>query len=438
MNEDCARNARFEGYGIEGRKSIASCRTRMRKGGVKDCMIDAVVLGCWENGYGVIRQLRDARLRLRIAGTFTAKGEVWRYSRYLQERVKCPDPAKSEEAFMQFLLGKAGDWRGALLIPTSDHYLEALSRNKGTLERRYHYRVLADAYEKQSLFLDKSKTYKLARSIGIAVPDIFYPKSVKALQGIKGKLSYPCLLKPVEGHKFFAVYKHKMFKVKSFEELVEKFEDTLKKGMNMSIHLIVKGPDTHLLGHYAYVDRKGSILFDGTREKVRQNPPFFGVARVIRTTRNEEVERLGRKLLRKSKYKGFAGAEFKRDARDGKIKLIEVNSRPILANLMYWKGGVNIMRLAYLDRVKGVSEAFRKVRPGVYWMNVYEDFRNTFFVKSEEHVTFKEFIKPYLARDKVFGDLDFKDPLPFLLRLGYALGMKAKAIMKGMKARKKE
>lgn len=374
--------------------------------------IDAVVLGCWENGYGIVRELAEKKLR--VAGVFLEREEAWRHSRYLAESVRAPHPTREPSAFVEFLLSRRDRWRGALVIPTNDHYVEALSRNKAALSCSYA--VLAEEYSAVAKLLDKSKLYQSAQSIGIPTPAVFCLNGSSGLEEIRERIHLPCLLKPLEGHRFFEAYKQKLFVVKSVEELVQKFQDIQKKGLRASVQEIVTGPDTNLYTHLMYLDEKGRILFEGTRKKLRQKPVHFGDARATRTEFNQELAQMTKRLADLFSLKGFFGFEFKRDERDQTWKLLDGHSRFVSNHLVFQKAGVNLAYLIYLDRVKGVQTEKQVPRDNVYWVNLHEDIRHTFFMKSDEKLPFREFLEPYF-HEHIFADVDFRDPFPFLVRV---------------------
>ena len=375
-------------------------------------MADVVVFGCWENGYGVIRQF--ASIGLDVVGIYSSDEEVWHNSRYLSKKFRCEDPAKNPNRLLGILADNREHLSGALLIPTNDHYSEILSKNKKQLSK--HFVVLAEDYDVLSRTLDKSKTYSVAESLGIGTPGIYYPNSMDFLEKNRGCFSFPCLLKPVEGHKFFEKYGFKLFVIGSFSELCEKFADATARGLKMSVHEIVKGPDTNIRDCIIYSDENGKVLFSYVRKKLRQNPPFFGVARVAVTEENAEIASLAARMIGAIGYRGLASVEFKFDDLDKKWKLIEINSRFPLAHMVHVKAGVNIAELVYLHKVKRLRVTPSVQRSGVYWINFYQDIRNTFFLMSREKISLMDFARPYL-HEHVFADLDLNDPLPYAIKI---------------------
>lgn len=387
-------------------------------------VVDAVVLGCWENGYGVIRQL--AKHKLRVAGVFSVDAEVWRLSRYVHERKRAPNPAKEPAAFVDFLLAQAERWRGALMIPTNDHYLEVISRNKNQLST--YYNVLAADYAVVANLLDKSRFYQIAGTMGINAPLTHYYDSPSALAGEKAELSFPCLIKPTEGHRFFEIYDQKLFIVKDAKELKERFTDAFANGLRVGVQETILGPDTNLYTHISYTSEDGTLLFEGIKKKLRQNPAHFGVGRVSKTEWHPEVAELSRRLLGALKYRGICGLEFKFDVGTKRWVLLDLNARFPLGNMVMLQAGVNLAGLIYQDLVKGIRHPAVQLRNGVYWINFNEDIRNTFLVTRGERFTMKAWLEPYWG-EHIFADLDLRDPVPFILRMGWMMRWFSKKIV---------
>ncbi len=112
---------------------------------------------------------------------------------------------------------------------------------------------------------------------------------------------------------------------------------------------LVPGGDEELysLGSYLREDGEPLGLFSG--RKLEQVPPLVGTCRVGEAVWVQEVVDAGLRFLRALGYHGISQVEFKRDPRDGRFKLMEINPR-----LWQWHGlaaacGVDIPLIAYRD-----------------------------------------------------------------------------------------
>jgi predicted ATP-grasp superfamily ATP-dependent carboligase len=114
--------------------------------------------------------------------------------------------------------------------------------------------------------------------------------------------------------------------------------------------LVPGGDDTlYTVGSYLAQDGRALGVFCG--RKLRQTPPGIGTCRVGEAVWVDEVVHAALRLLRAFGYFGLSQVEFKRDARDGRYRLMEINPR-----LWQWHGlaaacGVDLPSIAYADLV---------------------------------------------------------------------------------------
>ena len=380
----------------------------------KTASVDKViVLGCSLTGYAVMRAL--ARKNLHIIGITYSKRDVAQLSRYVSEVVQSPAPT-DEEQFVTCLIQNADRWAGALILETADSAAIALSKNKDILSK--YYRIATPDWDALNIFIEKEKTYALAKQF-----DIPHPKSIPLfrLEDLTeiSETVYPCILKPVLSTPFTDRFHVKNFEVHNDHELEEKFKLCLEAGLSMVLQEIIPGPDDNLYKMQGYVNSQGRLVGRFFYRKLRQHPPQYGVARVgISTDRQPEVERLTEELLIRSNYRGYFSNEFKFDPRDGQFKLIENNCRMPRSGMLAIAAGINFPWLMYQDLVLNQQCDITDYKVGTYWIDFWTDLYNSFFRRKKEEIRLRDYVSPYFARDKVFSDLDFEDLRPFL-RVAY-------------------
>ena len=376
-------------------------------------MDKVIVLGCSLTGYAVMRAL--ARKNLHIIGITYSKRDVAQLSRYVSEVVQSPAPT-DEEQFVTCLIQNADHWAGALILETADSAAIALSKNKDILSK--YYRIATPDWDVLNIFIEKEKTYALAKQF-----DIPHPKSIPLfrLEDLTeiSETVYPCILKPVLSTPFTDRFHVKNFEVHNDRELEEKFKLCLEAGLSMVLQEIIPGPDDNLYKMQGYVNSQGRLVGRFFYRKLRQHPPQYGVARVgISTDRQPEVERLTEELLRRANYRGYFSNEFKFDPRDGQFKLIENNCRMPRSGMLAIAAGINFPWLMYQDLVLNQQCDITEYKVGTYWIDFGTDLYNSFFRRKKEEIRLRDYVSPYFARDKVFSDLDFEDLKPFL-RVAY-------------------
>lgn len=381
-------------------------------------MDKVIVIGCGVTGYAVIRALADKNIHI-IAITDHEKN-IAHLSRHVLEVAHIPRPDKDNEQFVALLTRNAHRWEGALILETSDSKAVTLSKNKETLSK--YYRIATPDWETLNIFIEKEKTYALAKECNIPFPGSTLLSGPDDLSGISD-IRYPCMLKPVRSSEFVSKFHVKNFIVNNDNELSEKFKLCVDAGQSMILQEIIPGPDENLSKLHGYINSRGQMVGKFFYKKLRQNPPLFGVMRVgISTERNPEVEALTEKLLNHVNYRGYFNSEFKRDPRDGIYKLIEVNCRMPQGGMLPTAAGVNYPWMIYSDLIKNQQVNINDYKKGFYWIELYADLSNSLKRRNKENINLRDYIKPYLAKNKVFGDLDVLDVKPFIKLTGEIIG----------------
>jgi predicted ATP-grasp superfamily ATP-dependent carboligase len=151
--------------------------------------------------------------------------------------------------------------------------------------------------------------------------------------------------------------------------------------------------------------------------KVRGGPPAVGSPRVAQSRWVPDAIAPGRALLEAMRFSGYACTEFKRDPRDGALKLMEVNGRHNLSTALAVHCGVDFPWIQYRHLVHGVlprppREAAR-FEEGVYWIDLLRDVGYSLTRRRAERYPLSEYVRPYLRRH-VYAIPQWRDPLPFL------------------------
>jgi predicted ATP-grasp superfamily ATP-dependent carboligase len=298
----------------------------------------------WVNGLAAIRSL--GRAGVSVLALDHRRGALGFRSRYAKP-VLCPDP-QDEEAFVSFLaeLGERLE-APAPLFPTHDEPLNAIARAGGRLGEWFRFPF--PSWEVLARIQSKRGQLEAAERSGIAVPRWIAPGSAAETRAAADELGYPVLVKPSTTEGFKRRFGRQAFRCATGDEVerayaeAEEYEPLLQE--------LVPGGDAQLytLGSYLAADGEPLGLFCG--RKLRQTPPGVGTCRVGEAVWVEEVVDRGLTLLRALEHTGLSQVEFKRDPRDGVLRLMEVNPR-----LWQWHGlaaacGVDLPRIAYEDLV---------------------------------------------------------------------------------------
>jgi D-aspartate ligase len=333
-------------------------------------------------------------------------------SKYVTEKIPIPHPEKSEDQFIEALVKCAARLGGSLLIPASDETLAAVSRHKSLLE--HHYRVACTEWSITEQFIDKKCTYALADAIGVPAPKTTIPHSAEDVETYSRTIQYPCLVKPCQSHSYYDRFKRKMTQVENLEQMLAAYQEAADAGLETMLQELIPGDDAQGVNYNSYF-WNGEPLVEFTAEKVRNGPPRLGSPRVAISKHVPEMLEPGRKILKAMGFYGYSCTEFKKDARDGVYKLMEVNGRHNLSGLLAVRCGINFPWIHYQHLVCGELPSASDYRTGIYWIDIMRDVGYSLKCLGKEGYSLSAFIQPYRS-PHVFAIWDKQDPKPFVRR----------------------
>jgi D-aspartate ligase len=302
----------------------------------------AVVACCSKAGLAIIRALGEHGVP--VIGLCYGSGQIGAFSRFVTKQYRCPDPSEDESAFIAALLRLDESLQSAVLFPSDDGSLVAISRNAESLSRKY--RLVSERWPLVRTLIEKHFTYEIARQHGVPCPRLEMVRSTAESLAFASSIGFPCLLKPPFGHLFFKRYRKKMLMVNSEAELCMHMSTVAEYGGEVMLSEFIPGGDECGTNYNSFA-LDGTPYCEFTAEKVRNKPRLIGFPTVVRSIVLPEVRALGRKMLAALKYSDFSCMEFKRDVRDGVYKLMEVNGRHNYSGALAVACGMNFPVLSY-------------------------------------------------------------------------------------------
>jgi predicted ATP-grasp superfamily ATP-dependent carboligase len=328
----------------------------------------AVVIGGDYQGLGIVRSLGRRGVPVHVVDD---ERSIARFSRYATRSVHGAD-LSTPAAVAQTLLAEAErhDLRGWVLFPTRDETVAALAEHRHALSQVY--RVPTGALAATQEALDKRRTYELAARSGIATPRTWYLRSLADLDEVEG--APPYAVKPAVKQPFVATTKVKAWRADSRDQL----RDLVRRAAEIvpvaevMVQELIPGDGTCQFS-YCALFKDGRPLASMVARRLRQHPLEFGRSTTYARTEEEpEVERVGEQVLRALDYYGLAEVEFKRDPRDGQLKLLDVNARTWGYHSLGQAAGVDFPALLMADQL-GRPVARTRARTGVSWVRAVTD-----------------------------------------------------------------
>lgn len=369
--------------------------------------MSAIVVCCSKGGLAIIRALGERGID--VAGLCFRKNEVGAASRFVRERRYCPDPGEHEEAFVGALMSFPSKWNGSVLYPADDGSLVAISRH--ALRLRERYRPICEPWSTVSLLIEKHRTYEIARAHGIPCPEVELVESVDGAYRFARRVGYPFLLKPCVGHLFFKRYRVKMLMVHTEAQLRSHLATVMDYGGAFMLCEYIPGGD-ECGANYNSFALGGAPAAEFTGIKVRNKPRLIGFPTVVRSVVLPEVCELGRRMLRALELNDFSCMEFKRDVRDGRFKLMEVNARHNYSGALATRCGVNFPLFSYRHARGELLPPASPQREGVYWIDEERDAKDVLAALWRRRGT-RSALAPYRG-PKVFAVSRMSDPGPSL------------------------
>jgi predicted ATP-grasp superfamily ATP-dependent carboligase len=370
----------------------------------------AIVVGGTDNALSVTRRLARHGITVYTLNHPTAHVRYSRFGHFVPVR-RGPDPLS---AWLEILGGgQAAPMRGGVLLPCDDEAVELVARHRAELSGAY--RLIEGADDVLLAMLDKATTYELARKAGVPAPAVWTIGGEDELAAACETIAYPCALKPRHSH----LFRKKQFDKKALvasnrDELFQAFAQAHDHGLKMLLTEIVPGAEAAYCSYYSYLDEELRPLFDFTKRKLRQNPPGFGMGTYHLSDWSPEVADMGLRFLRGAGLRGFGNVEFKRDARDGHLKLIECNARFTRLHEMLEVCGLDVTLLVYNRLAGRPLPQLGRYRSGVWFWLPSSDFAAFRSLNQRGELSLAAWSRSLLRRPH-FLRFEWGDPLPTLM-----------------------
>ena len=408
-----------------------------------DNLPQAWIFNCDYNGLSVIQSLGRRGVEVRALDARRSIGTYSRFGRYSW----VPDPLVDEAGFIQAL------WRyresvdqNPVLIPTNDHWAEALARHKQELSCGFE--CCVSDHDIVSLLLDKERFGRWGQSTGLPVPRVWAVD-----EGLSDpELPFPIAVKANARRKtgvgaaWAKAADRLRFRVcVDPDELDVVLGEAKQAEVPVFLQEIVKGrsDSMHTIGVYS---AEGQVLGLVYGKKFRGFPATFGDCVVgMAETAPEWAIELAKKSCSALKYTGMAEFEIMQDSDTSDHFLIEINPRS-----WSWVGitepaGVNLPLIAYQNlafgQMPGTLQLGCRGGEPVYYAKVLADLQNTLlwyrFSDAKDWVLSpRQWWKTFSGRRGVFAEFARDDPKVAVMAIVLAAKQfagRARRVLKGQR-----
>ena len=371
----------------------------------------ALVIGGNLNGLSIARSL--GRRGVPVWVTTPPNIKLASCSRYTLRTLHWPE--EDCEAQVAYLLELAERYQldQWVLFPTSDESAALLSKFHAELSRRFrvstpNWNVLRWAY-------DKRLTYRLAAEERVDYPSTILPGTEADLEGVS--FPFPAVLKPATHASINRFTTEKAWPAANREELLARYRearDLIPPDLILVQERIPGGGEAQF--SYAALCCDGQPIASLTARRTRQYPIDFGYSSsFVETLDVPEIVAPSRRLLAAIRYTGLVEVEYKRDARDGRYKLLDINPRLWTWSPLGGRAGVDFPYLLWQMMV-GRPVPEQTGRTGVRWIRMCTDVPAAIHEMLRGRMSLGTYLRSLRGPVK-FALMAADDPLPGLLDL---------------------
>jgi predicted ATP-grasp superfamily ATP-dependent carboligase len=303
------------------------------------------------------------------------------------------------------------------LMYGSDDALELIYAHRERLQR--HFLLLLNDPEIGNALLAKDRFQALAQSRGLPVPaelswDGMGPGT---LAGAKG----PVIIKPrLKADWYGSKLRERLFpgdaKARVFRSGAAVLADpaaTLFRDQ-LTCQEYIPGGEKCLWSFHGLADGQGHVLTSFVGRKLRTYPPVDGESAFIELAHDDSLSDLGRFVAARLPLKGVFKMDFKRDPRDGRWHLLEINARYNLWHYLGACNGLNLMRAAYDFLIDGAQWEPERYDTRRRWLSLGLDFAAYRKMAAKGDITLGAWLRSFLFSRNVYNVFAWRDPAPWI------------------------
>lgn len=337
----------------------------------------AIVIGREQTALGAVRSLQMAGIAAYAA---CPRGDLVRRSRFYRRLPGKDDWDGRPGPRAQDVLAVLPLERAVLIPCNDDAALWASDIPHGPLRNRFL--VSSSSRATLQVLQDKSRFGEFLAGTGIPHPRTFTIRSTADVGALPFEDLDRVFVKPADSQAFLRIMGVKGLWARNRGE----FEAIWKRldGQNLAViaqEYIPGGADEHYFID-GFRNRGGALTALFARQRVRISPPDFGSSSycVSIPMRHLDAALPGlTDLLQRLDYRGIFSAEFKRDARDGAFRILEVNTRAWWYVEFATRCGVNVVEMAWRDAQEmPVRPASADYKVGEGCINLRNDLETVF------------------------------------------------------------
>jgi D-aspartate ligase len=312
--------------------------------------------------------------------------------------------------------------RPAVLVPCTDGAVWSLSERRDEVNDLFHLPLAS--HDVVDLLMDKVRFAEHARAEGLAIPRTEVLRDRADAEAAAERLTYPSVIKPpVKSARWLSHTSAKGLPVGSAAELLDVYDVVVDWSPTLLAQEWVDGGEDSLYSCNAYFDASGTAQVTFVARKLRQWPPQVGTSASGEECRNDEVLHETLRVFGGVGFHGLAYLEMKRDARSGRMSIIEPNvGRPTGRSAIAEGGGVELVYTAYCDAAGlALPEARFQQYRGAKWLDLRRDAQAAAVAMRRGELSLRQWASS-LRGPKSHAIWSPRDPRPFVVDIAHVIG----------------
>lgn len=391
---------------------------------VSDTTRPVLLLGGGASTLAAARSLGKAGIPVYASGRSGCRAM---HSRHCRLALPVPDGMEAQQYWEQILISEPDPKLvGCVILVGCDESLDFVEKRAEALRQRFIVEEFRP--ELRQAMLDKLDTLVLARQAGVPTPNFWAVETAEDVLAIRDELRFPVMVKPLNSLAFMEEFGRKLFIVREdFAEVVEKVWLCRERGHKIMVVEMIPGPDSLLSSYYTYRTAKGLLLYNYTKSVIRRWPVNRGGACFHQSEWLPETAEMGRRMFDGIGWQGIGNVEFKRDTRDGQLKIIEVNGRLTAGHPLVTRGGAPIDVMIYCHLTGQELPHFGSYSQTLRQWDPLRDFMAFLQLRRAGELGFRGWLRSIFAQKIILPYFCFDDPRPGLSEAGAMFAKLARA-----------
>ncbi|MGX5827218.1 carboxylate--amine ligase [Mesorhizobium sp. 43Arga] len=332
------------------------------------------------------------------------------FSRYAQRTMTWPGPDDGGAVAFLLDLAEVHGLGGFLLIAGGDPEVRFVSQSIDQLSAAYD--VVLPPWEQLKWVCEKPLLYRRAGELGLAVPLTYEISSLE--QAETAELRFPVILKPnMGGRSRFARAKAVLANDKAAFLTAFTWAAEEIGSDNVVVQEMIPGGGESQFSYAALWD-EGAPVAEFTARRTRQYPVDFGyTSTFVEVVDEPQLIDAARRLLGSIAHRGLVEVEFKRDARDGSMKVLDVNPRPWTWFGLGAAAGLDLGAALWAIK-SGQTVKTASARPNTSWMYLVRDMVAAGRLISSGRLAKRAYFSSF-TEVRAWATFQAKDPIPGLI-----------------------